>query len=158
MKRLILGISVAMLSTAVVTTVNAQLASHKVSNQPLISQSNATVISSGNFQPAEHPTTGAVRLVRENDQHYIEFDSDFQTDSGPDLYVILHRSANVVGMAEPPAYSLKEENYLAIAPLQNVSGAQRYLIPEAVDLSEYQSVAVWCRQFNATFGAASLGS
>lgn len=157
MKRLILGMSVVVLSTAMVATVNAEAGQKNIS-QTLISQSSATAISSGNFQPAEHPTTGTARLVRENDQHYLEFDSSFKTDSGPDLFVVLHRSNDVVGTAEPPAYGLKEGEYLTLAPLQNVSGAQRYLIPEGVDLSEYQSVAIWCRQFNVTFGAASLSS
>ena len=158
MKRLILGsLSVALISTAVAATVNAQKPLQN-SSHSIVSQSDeVTVIKSGSFQDGEHPTSGTVRLIRENGQHYLEFDSNFQSDRGPDLVVVLHRSNDVIGTTEAPTHSLAEGDYLTIAPLQAVNGAQRYTIPEAVDLSKYQSVAIWCRQFNATFGAATLG-
>jgi len=70
--------------------------------------------------------------------------------------VVLHKSADVVGGAEPPAYPLNEGEYTYIAELEAFSGAQTYPVPEDVDVSEYQSVAIWCRKFNATFGAATL--
>ena len=157
MKRLILGsLSVALISTAVAVTVNAQKPIQNSSGQMVSQSEQMMVIKSGSFQTGEHPTSGTVRLVRENGQHYLEFDSNFQSDRGPDLFVVLHRSNDVIGTTEAPSHSFTEGDYLTIAPLQSVSGTQRYTIPEAVDLSEYQSVAIWCRQFNATFGAASL--
>ena len=42
--------------------------------------------------------------------------------------------------------------------LKNYSGAQRYPIPDAIDLRNYQSVVIWCRMANATFGYALLQS
>ena len=157
MKRLILGsLSVALISTAVAVTVDAQKPIQNFSEQIVSQSDEMTVIKSGSFQAGEHPTTGTVRLIRENGQHYLEFDNDFQSDRGPDLFVVLHRSNDVIGTTEAPTHSIAEGDYLTIAPLQSVRGTQRYVIPEAVDLSEYQSVAIWCRQFNATFGAASL--
>ena len=157
MKRLILGsLSVALISTAVAVTVNAQKPIQNFSGQIVSQSDEMTVIKSGSFQAGEHPTAGTVRLIKENGQHYLEFDGDFQSDRGPDLFVVLHRSNDVIGTTEAPTHSLAEGDYLTIAPLEAVSGTQRYAIPEAVDLSEYQSVAIWCRQFNATFGAASF--
>jgi hypothetical protein len=104
----------------------------------------------GTFQAAEHPTQGTARVVTENGKSYIEFDSSFKTDNGPDLFVILHRSD------APPISGIKEQDYVSIARLQNTSGTQRYDIPENVNLQDFKSVAVWCRQFNATFGYAPL--
>jgi Electron transfer DM13 len=43
-----------------------------------------------------------------------------------------------------------------LAPLTNFTGAQRYPIPDDLNLAEFKSAAIWCRQFNATFGAAAL--
>lgn len=96
-----------------------------------------------------HTTSGGVKIVVENGQRYLEFDSAFATDRGPDLKVVLHRN-NSVGA------SIAEEDYISLAPLTSFRGTQRYLIPNNVDLDKYGSVAIWCRQFNVTFGYASL--
>ena len=94
-------------------------------------------------------TTGKIKLINENGNRYIEFDQSFSTDNGPDLKVILHRDKSVTSR-------IGESDYLEIAPLKSFSGTQRYLIPEEVDLSQYSSLAIWCRQFNVTFGYANL--
>jgi hypothetical protein len=104
---------------------------------------------SGIFQSVEHPTSGNARLIKDAKQrHYLVLDNTFKTDPGPDLYVILHRSAR------PQSYNSK--NYVILGRLQKVSGQQQYAIPSTINLSEYQSVVIWCRQFNATFGYAPL--
>ncbi|HYX14670.1 MAG TPA: DM13 domain-containing protein, partial [Nostoc sp.] len=41
-------------------------------------------------------------------------------------------------------------------PLKKYSGAQTYSIPQSINLADYKSAAIWCRKFNATFGAANL--
>ena len=107
---------------------------------------NATV--SGTFKSAEHPTKGGVKVVTENGKNYLEFDENFKTDSGPDLFVILHRDDTL------PITGIQEKDYVSIAALKNTSGTQRYEIPANVNLADFKSVAVWCRQFNATFGYA----
>lgn len=111
----------------------------------------------GKLSSGEHPTQGSVRLVTENNQSWIELGPDFATSElGPDLVVILHRSADVLGSTQPPAYPINEGDYVVIAPLQSFTGAQRYTIPAAVNLADYQSAGIWCRRFNAMFGAATL--
>ncbi len=104
----------------------------------------------GKFVAAEHPTQGAVGIIKEKGKRYLEFDKTFKSDMGPDLYVILHRAAVL------PKGGLKEPDYITIGRLQKVSGTQRYAIPNNVNLANYRTVAVWCRQFNATFGYALL--
>jgi hypothetical protein len=120
------------------------------------SSPDTQILSMGNFVSGEHPTQGTVRLIKNEGQRVIEIAENFQTDAGPDLFVILHRSNDVIGSTVPPAYPIQEGDYVAIAPLQQVSGFQQYSVPASLDLDEYQSVAIWCRQFNATFGAATL--
>jgi hypothetical protein len=104
----------------------------------------------GRFVKAEHPTQGTAMLVTEAGKSYLTFDKTFKTDSGPDLYVILYRTS------QPPIQGIKEQNYVSVAKLQKVSGAQRYAIPQTVKPENFSSVAIWCRKFNATFGYASL--
>ncbi|NEO27058.1 MAG: DM13 domain-containing protein [Kamptonema sp. SIO4C4] len=108
------------------------------------------------FVDGEHPTQGQVTLVQEGEQYFLEFAEDFQTDAGPDLFVVLHTSDDVIGTTDPPAHGIEEGDYATIAPLEAVTGTQRYPIPADVNVADYQSVAIWCRQFNATFGAAAL--
>jgi Electron transfer DM13 len=118
-----------------------------------------TMARSGSFASGEHPTQGTVRLVSQNGMTVLELDEGFKTsEMGPDLVVILHRSPDVLGSTKPPAYALKEGDYTVLAPLQKFSGAQRYTIPATVNLADYQSAAIWCRKFNATFGAAILSA
>lgn len=111
----------------------------------------ASVVRSGSFVTTEqdHPTTGTARIITENGKRYLEFDRAFDTASGPDVRVILHRDRSV-------PVKLDESDYITLASLKSFNGAQRYAIPETVNLDEFNSVAIWCRQFNITFGYASL--
>ncbi|MEB3356249.1 MAG: DM13 domain-containing protein [Synechococcales bacterium] len=118
----------------------------------------AAAISMGSFVSGEHPTQGTASVIEENGQRFVELGEDFNTDEGPDLYVILHRSNDVIGTTEAPAHSIQEGDYVTLAPLESVSGTQRYEIPADVNIADYQSVAIWCQQFNATFGAAALAN
>ena len=119
------------------------------SQQPQIIAEKA--VETNNFvSVGRKTTTGKIKIVNENGNRYIEFDQSFVTDNGPDLKVILHRDRSVTSR-------IGESDYLEISPLQSFSGTQRYLIPEEVDLNQYSSVAIWCRQFNVTFGYAELG-
>lgn len=122
---------------------------------PAISAPSA--LKSGTFVAGEHPTTGTVQIISEGGQQFVDLGENFQTsEMGPDLVVILHRDADILGSTRPPAYPLTEGSYVVLAPLEEFQGAQRYAIPATLNISEYASVAIWCRKFNATFGAASL--
>lgn len=116
------------------------------------------ILRSGTFVDGEHPTSGTVRIVeKDGKKHILELDSAFKTSTtGPDLVVILHRLPDVIGSTKPPAYPINEDDYVILAPLQKYSGAQSYQIPKNINLKEFQSAAIWCRKFNATFGAAKL--
>lgn len=108
-----------------------------------------SIIKSGKFMAGEHPTQGDARIVMENGRAYLELGSNFMSDAGPDLHVVLHQSAQ-------PGLKLNWGEYVILGVLQNTSGAQRYAIPNNVDLSKSLSAAIWCHKFNATFGSASF--
>jgi hypothetical protein len=118
---------------------------------------SAGAIRSGSFVSGEHETAGMARLVNDGGQFFLELDESFETSPmGPDLVVVLHQSDDVIGGTEPPAFPLQEGEYVFLAELESFSGAQRYAIPADVNVDDYQSAAIWCRRFNATFGAATL--
>ncbi len=133
------------------------IASSPASSPIALDSESSQVLKTGMFASGEHPTQGAVRLVSQDGKFFLELDQAFTTSSnGPDLVVILHRSSDVLGSTQPPAFPIQEGEYVVLAPLEKFSGAQRYAIPDTVDLADYASAAIWCRQFNATFGAALL--
>ena len=148
MQRLFLGL---IITSIVGTTATDALASRQY--RSFLSQTNNSVLvakaNPSQFVSVEHPTSGQVRIVEEDGSRYLEIAEDFQSDRGPALEVILHKS-NTVGL------KVQEGDYVSLGKLKSFNGAQRYLIPEAIDLGQYQSVAIWCEEFNATFGYAPL--
>lgn len=126
------------------------------SHATLISQNTNNVVKTGSFASAGHPTTGGVQVVNRNGQKYLVFNNNFKTDNGPALYVILHKSNNLIASTKASEYKIKEGDYVTLTRLQKTNGTQEYLIPNNVDLDDYKSVAVWCEKFNVTFGAATL--
>lgn len=156
-RALMLGLATAGLGTFGV--IHASFANAPVSpaNSTQLQAQASTVVSSGTFVSGEHPTKGGVKIVKEGNKRLIQLDPQFSTfNMGPDLVVILHRSNNVIGSTKPPAYALKAGDYVVVAPLKKFEGTQTYTIPESVNLADYKSVGIWCRKFNATFGAAAL--
>ncbi|MEL6137487.1 MAG: DM13 domain-containing protein [Cyanobacteria bacterium J06626_23] len=110
-----------------------------------------SVLRSGSFVTVEqdHATTGSARIVEENGQRYLEFDGEFDTARGPAVQVVLHNGDSV-------PVNLTEGDYVYVGDLQSFSGAQRYAIPADIDLADYESVAIWCQEFNVTFGYADI--
>ncbi|MBC1222216.1 DM13 domain-containing protein [Nostoc sp. UCD121] len=140
--------------------VNASVPVSSTQAKPLANSAqspDSTAIKSGTFVSGEQKTQGKVSITTKDGKSFIELDESFKTsESGPDLVVILHRSDNVINSTKPPSYPLKNGDYFILAPLQKYSGAQTYAIPQNINLADYKSIAIWCRKFNATFGAASL--
>ena len=108
----------------------------------------AAAIAKGTFQGVDHPTQGTATIVEEDGKRYLEFDADFESDDGPDLFVLLHEEA------VPQSYD--SEQFVNLGELQTTAGSQRYEIPEGVSVEDFRSAVIWCRQFNVTFGFAAL--
>jgi hypothetical protein len=101
-------------------------------------------------------TQGGITLVNDNGTQTLVLDENFFTEESPDPVIALHILANPLEATEPPDYPLEPDEYIVIAPLQSITGAQEYVIPADVNLDEFQSVVVWCRQMNALLGFAPL--
>lgn len=130
--------------------ITSAVADNSSDNQEMVAQVKE-IMRSGSFVTTEqdHPTTGKATLITEGGKSYLEFDRAFTTANGPDVQVILYRGNQV-------PVKIAEKDYMSLAPLQEFSGAQRYEIPDNVNLDDYEAVAIWCRQFNVTFGYAKL--
>lgn len=75
----------------------------------------------------------------------------FESTNGPDLFVYL-----TVGDATEPSDAALASEYLDLGVLRGNIGDQNYPIPDEVDLSQFDTVVIWCRRFGTAFGAADL--
>jgi hypothetical protein len=118
-----------------------------------VAQARPATVMSGAFKAGEKPATGKAMIVREGGHSFLQLDSAFTTsDQGPDLHVLLDTMAN-----PPKTYEGATGNrVINLGKLKNYSGAQRYPIPDSVNLANYKSVVIWCRMANATFAYAPL--
>lgn len=145
-----------LISLGVITYFSPAISSESIdadNSKVLISQQ--TALKSGEFTAAEAPTTGTAKIVESNGQMYLEIDSAFQTgNTAPDLQVLLDT------VEQPPAAydDADYTRYLNLGGLQSITGEQRYPIPNFVDPSQFSSVVIWCRMFNATYGYAPLNN
>lgn len=138
-------------NNAVASSFNNSNSSVLIASNPCASVNPCAAASSNQFVAvgSRNKTEGGFQVVEENGKQYIEFSNDFEVSQGPDLEIILHKNQTV-------GQSIAEEDYISLAPIQSFSGTQRYEVPEDVDLNDYASVAVWCEDFNVTFGYAPL--
>ncbi|MBD1915176.1 MULTISPECIES: DM13 domain-containing protein [Cyanophyceae] len=79
------------------------------------------------------------RIVVENTQLFLEFYAPFNLlEQSPDLTLIL-----------TAAPLLADGEGLLLGKTQPLSGKHRYPIPTVNDISQYQSVVIWCAELNA---------
>lgn len=144
-----LGIASAVLFAGFGTIAPSSLQAKPLANS--IQLKAQTTLAAGTFVTVEqdHPTTGAATILEKDGKRYLEFSQGFDTASGPDVQVILHRDGVV-------PLNVSEQNYITLAPLESFSGGQRYEIPANVDIEDFDAVAIWCREFNVTFGYAAF--
>ncbi|MGD1854759.1 MAG: DM13 domain-containing protein [Leptolyngbyaceae cyanobacterium] len=146
------GLSALMLTVAVVPLSQAVNAD-ALAAQPSITRTAAakTLLTSGQFVTVDqsHATTGTARIVEKNGQRILEFDGAFDTARGPAVQVVLYKGDTV-------PVNLDEADYVSIGDLKSFEGSQSYVLPADVDYSEYGSVAIWCAEFNVTFGYADI--
>ncbi|QLH08651.1 DM13 domain-containing protein [Candidatus Nitrosotenuis sp. DW1] len=89
-----------------------------------------------------HNAEGTAKVLSIDDAQFLRLE-DFKATNGPDLHVYL-------------ATDEKATDYVDLGSLKANIGNQNYRIPEGTDLSKYDTVLVWCKQFSVLFGHANL--
>ncbi|HEX9846050.1 MAG TPA: DM13 domain-containing protein [Candidatus Nitrosotenuis sp.] len=84
----------------------------------------------------------ALVIPLENGQKVLRLE-DFRSTNGPDLYVYLATDSGA-------------SDYVSLGRLKANIGNQNYDIPAGTDLSKYDNVLIWCKQFSVLFGSAEL--
>ncbi|MBE9065745.1 DM13 domain-containing protein [Leptolyngbya cf. ectocarpi LEGE 11479] len=145
------GLSAVMLTAVIVPFAQTISVSEALAAKPSITRSAKTLLTSGQFVTVDqsHATTGTARIVEKDGQRILEFDGAFDTARGPAVQVVLYKGDSV-------PVSLAENDYVYIADLKSFEGSQGYVLPADLNLNDYGSVAIWCAEFNVTFGYADL--
>ena len=76
---------------------------------------------------------------------------DFEVGPGPAFHVLLVPKGQIRNSAD-----VKDAMYVDLGGLRAFKGSQRYAIPAGVDLKNYPSVVIWCRQFSVLISPADL--
>lgn len=113
--------------------------------------SGPVVLHQSELQSPGKAGSGDVFLIELEDGSRIIRFENLDVSNGPDLRVILSRSGLV---DDRDAYHL--DGFYDLGELKGNQGNQNYEIPDDVDLSEYQTVAIFCLRFNYTFNAATI--
>ena len=90
-----------------------------------------------------HDAQGNVLVIESDDgSRFLRFEN-FKATNGPDLFVYL-------------ATDETANDFVSLGMLKGNIGNQNYLIPPGADLSNYDTVLIWCKQFSVLFGSAKL--
>jgi len=110
------------------------------------------VIAQGQFAGTDsvHQGSGQATIYQLPEGNNVLRFENFDVTNGPDLHVILTTHPN-------PANSSDVGDYLDLGSLKGNVGNQNYDIPADVDLSQYQSVVIYCVPFHVVFATAPLG-
>jgi len=120
--------------------------------ETLTSAEQTGVVASGTFIHADpsdpiHYGSGGVTVYRET----VFLEADFEVGPGPAYHVYLVPAAEVRDEA-----AVKETMFVDLGGLRAFKGSQKYPIPHGVDLADYKSVVIWCREFGVLISPADL--
>ena len=110
------------------------------------------VLSQGSFYDIAHIGEGQALIYQLTDGSRILRLQDFEVDNGPDLHVYLVPINPV-----PDSVGIEIPGSVDLGKLKGNIGDQNYDIPADLDLSQFQSVIIWCQPFRVPFTAAALG-
>jgi hypothetical protein len=109
-------------------------------------------LSNGQFGEIDaiHKGQGKATLFKLPDGKRVLRLEDFKVTNGPDLYVYLS------GHPMPRNGEQVHQGGFEVAQLKGNIGNQNYELPGDLDLSQFQSVVIYCRRFSVVFSTAEL--
>lgn len=112
-----------------------------------------TVLATGTFEGKEEiSTSGTYEIGRSDEDLVLTLSENFQTQSGPDLYVVLSPKA----VDDATGDNVMEGAAQRIDSLHALSGEQHYDLADDLNLESFNSVAIQCVQYSHLYGAADL--
>jgi electron transfer DM13 len=112
----------------------------------------AQTVATGVLEGADaiHPGSGKVTVIKTGVETVLRF-TDFEVTNGPDLFIWLVKSAGIESSSD-----VKTSEWVELGVLKGNIGDQNYALPTGVDIEDFGSVVVWCKQFGVLFATADL--
>lgn len=113
------------------------------------------ILKTGSFNKIDpaHYAFGEVVVISDANFYYLNFQNNFSSANGPDLYVYLSLKQEYKNIAIGGVDTSKTLN---IGKLKNISGAQSYKVSKAEFEKYSDSVIIWCKDFGIQFSRADL--
>jgi Electron transfer DM13 len=111
----------------------------------------ASVLATGRFHSVAHDTSGVATIHQLSDGQRLVRLTAFETSNGPDVRVYL-----VAAKDAADNETVTRAGFVDLGAMKGNKGDQNYEVPANVDLSQYQSVTIWCRRFGVNFATAPL--
>ena len=113
--------------------------------------SGTQTLAQAGFQKKTYALKGGITVEQRGSQTVIVFSDDFRTKNGPDLKVFLSRN-DVASSTGTNATS----NAIRLGELKDNRGGQEYVLPEGVNIADFNSVLVHCEAFSKLWGGADI--
>lgn len=113
--------------------------------------SHAELTQSGGWTDKQYSIKGDWSISKEGDKTILRLSDKFKTKGGPDLKLFLSKKSidDVTGKTAT-------DGSLLIAKLNKSKGAQEYVLPEGIDLNDYESLLIHCEQFSVLWGGTAI--
>ena len=121
-------------------------------NEQLVGKSEADVVARATFihaDPSDPVHYGKGRATIYGD--LVRLEDDFEVGPGPKFHVYLVPEADV-----QPGTNVEETMFVDLGRLKAFTGSQNYRVPTGVNPRDYQSVVIWCEQFNVLISPAAI--
>lgn len=117
-----------------------------------------TILLTGSFYPVVHAGSGTVKIVQKPGGKRVLRLENFSTDNGPAIYVWLSTAIQPKTSADVGLNAGDYEQIGDVIPAGTVYpiASQDFEISDAVNLSSFKSVVIWCVQFKVNFTSAAL--
>ena len=115
----------------------------EVDEESPLESNDATMISQGMFKgTSSYDVSGKAILIKDGEKYILRLE-DFETESGPGLYVYL-------------ATDIDANDYVDLGELKAEKGNINYEVPANTDFKKYTFALIWCEPFGVLFGSAEL--
>jgi hypothetical protein len=108
-------------------------------------------LATGRFHSVAHETSGTATVHQLVNGTGIVRLTELETSNGPDVRVYL-----VAAKDATDNETVTRAGFVDLVAMKGNRGDQNYEFPASIDLSQYQSVTIWCRRFGVNFATAPL--
>lgn len=105
----------------------------------------------GSWTKKSFAINGSWSIVEKNGANVLVLGPSFKTKSAPDLKIFLSTNQ----LSELNGRNATNGSVL-ISPLKSNKGAQEYVIPANIDISQYQSLIIHCEAYSKLWGGSAL--